>query len=79
MAPDPAKGDTKKGDIVIATVSRPTSSAAPDGSPVSCQLGFGDAVIAKGTAHLRQVRREDGSGLTAEVVAGSIDFAVRTK
>ena len=74
MAPDPAKGD-----MVIATVSTPISSAAPDASPVSCPLEFSDAVIAKGPAHLRQVPREDGSGLTAEVVAGTIDVAVRTK
>jgi hypothetical protein len=72
-----ASHDPAKGDLVTATVS--TSTDGADGSPMSCQLEFDDIVVAKGTARLRQVPREDGSGLSAEVVAGSMTLAVRTK
>jgi hypothetical protein len=77
--PDEPAGEPASGDLVIATVSASSEPAPADAFPVSCQLKFDDTVVAKGTAHLRQVPRQDGSGLTAELVAGTMTLAVRTK
>jgi hypothetical protein len=77
--PDAPAGEPAIGELVIATVSASSESVPADVVPMSCQLEFDDVVVAKGTAHLRQVPREDGSGFTAEIVAGSMTLAVRTR
>ena len=69
--------DASKGDMVTATVR--SAGSAVEGSSLACQLEFDGAVIAKGTAVLRQEPRQADSSLTTELVVGTMTLAVRTR
>ena len=77
--PDPDASAGGRGDLVTATVRSGVSGTPSDAAAVSCQLEFEGAVIAKGTAMLRQAARDDDSTLPTPRVTGSMAFAVKTK
>ena len=69
----------KKTELVTATILATAREVDPDTTPLACQLEFQGAIIAKGFAHLRQVPRQDASGLPTDVVHGMMDIAVRIR
>ena len=79
LASQPDPNSKTSAEIVTATVTQSPPSDTGDGTAVSCQLEFNSAVIAKGTAVLREIPREPGSTLTTPAVAGTMTLAVKKK
>jgi hypothetical protein len=68
-----------KTDLITATILSAASNAEADTSTISCQLEFQDAIVAKGTAYLRQVPRQQVSAVPTDLVEGTLNLAVRMK
>jgi hypothetical protein len=77
--PDAQVADAPAGDTVTATVTATASAPPTDATALACQLEWDGAVIAKGTAFLRQVPRDGGNGVTSSSVEGTMTLAVKTK
>ena len=74
-----AHADAPAGDTVTATVTATASAPLAEATALACQLEWDGAVIAKGTAYLRQVPRDGGSGPASSSVQGTMTLAVKTK
>ena len=77
--PDANTSDANTGDLVTATVTATPSAPPENATTLACQLEWDGAVIAKGTAHLRQVPRDGGNSVASSSVEGTMTLAVKTK
>ena len=71
--------DPARGDMVTATVTSAPAGGTTEDAAVACQLEWDGAVIARGTALLRQVARDGGTSVAGKAVAGSMSIQVKTK